>query len=124
MKRFIECSGYIVMRNVKIGASIEIRTDSWINNISYVDIKSIKSFYFISEEKFSGAPSGWYIITKNYHYKIKNQEDVDMLINLELNNVGDDIRHLTEELSYNPGRIGAGSEFLQAVKRQADNFSI
>lgn len=123
MKRFIECSGYIVMRNVKIGASIEIRMDRWMNTISYVDIKSIKSFYFLSEN-FSQAPSGWYIITKKYHYHIKNQEDVDMLINLESDNVGNDIRHLTKELSYNPGRIGAGSEFLQAVKRQADNFSI
>ena len=101
---------------------------------SFVDrsiVKTIVRYPTRNTNTYLETPGGYYFISrKNVQFRIKNESDVLDLVTEKVteqdspNVIADAIAHLTTELSYNPGRIGAGSEYLQAMDRQRETFEL
>lgn len=126
-KRFIECSHVFYTGAISFGA-ISVAEET-----TYVDRHMIKTLSYKKIRRINGyvIPEGWYINhpdLEKHSLRIANDQDaLDFIKDPDhcdsgFTGITNAILHLTRELSYSPGLVHQGSEYLQAEARQRDHF--
>lgn len=131
-KRFIKCNLIAYTAPDNLYGTKVVQTETVASFFDRSIVKTLVRYPTRNANLRFEAPGGWYHVNGNVQFRVENEADVKALLaetmeeTASSNSVADAILHLTRELSYNPGngRVGPGSEYLQAADRQRETFGL